>query len=92
MREYLGQVRGIGRFLWQNKRDDAMLGAMRRTIQGRLALISGEDQEGVFEQLAETTGLTLEQVIEAMTRNEVREPGTMVRVTRNLQKIYQQIN
>ncbi len=92
MREYLGQVRGIGRFLWRNKRDDALLGAMRRNIQRRLALISGENHEGIFAQLAETTGLTEEQVIEAMTRQQVREPGTMVRVTRNLQKIYQHIN
>ncbi|MFK7911093.1 MAG: DUF4350 domain-containing protein [Akkermansiaceae bacterium] len=92
MREYLGQVRGIGRFLWRNKRDDAMLGAMRRNINRRLALISGEHHEGIFEQLSETTGLSVEQVIEAMTREQIREPGTMVRVTRNLQQIYQHIN
>lgn len=92
MREYLGQVRGIGRFLWRHKRDDAMLGAMRRNISRRLALTSGEHHEGIFEQLAETTGLGVEQVIEAMTRERIREPGTMVRVTRNLQKIYQRIN
>lgn len=92
MREFSGQVRGIGRFLWQNKRDDAMLGAMRRNINRKLALVSGEHHEGVFEQLSTVTDLPVEQVIEAMTREQIREPGVMVRVTRNLQKIYQHIN
>ena len=93
MREYLGQVRGIGRFLWRHKRDDAMLGALRRHITRRLALASGDEHhEGIFEQLAEVTGLPVEQVIEAMTREQVHDPGVMVRITRNLQKIYQHIN
>ena len=92
MREYLGQVRGIGRFLWRHKRDDAMLGALRRSITRRLALTSGENHEGIFEQLAGITGLPVEQVIEAMSREYVHEPGAMVRITRNLQKIYQHIN
>lgn len=92
MREFSGQVRGIGRFLWRNKRDDVLLGALRRNINRKLALISGVHHEGIFDQLSATTGLSVEQVIEAMTREHVREPGTMVRVTRNLQKIYQHIN
>ena len=92
MREYLGQVRGIGRFLWGHKRDDALLGAMRRNINRQLALVSGEQHEGIFEQLSERADLPVEQVIEAMTREQIREPGAMVRVTRNLQKIYQHIN
>ena len=70
-----------------------MLGALRRSITRRLALTSGENyHEGIFEQLAGITGLPVEQVIEAMTREFVHEPGAMVRITRNLQKIYQHIN
>ena len=91
-REFSGQVRGIGRFLWKNKRDDALLGALRQNISRRIALTSGGQHEGLFEQLAASTNLPVEQVIEAMTRQDIREPGTMVRVTRNLQKIYQQFN
>ena len=38
-----------------------------------------------IDQLAEKSGLSRAAVIEAMTRNNTREPGVMVRVVKNLQ-------
>lgn len=87
LREYSSQVRGIGRFLWHHKRDDAMLVAMRATVNRSLSLRPGASQEGVFEQLSEKSGLPVEGVIEAMTRERIHDPGVMVRVTKNLQLI-----
>lgn len=92
VREYSGQVRGIGRFLWRHKRDDTMLASLRRTVNRRLSLGEEGTHEGVFEQLAERTGLPVESVIEAMTRSQVREPGVMVRVVKNLQHILKKIH
>lgn len=87
LREYSSQVRGIGRFLWHHKRDDVMLGALRASVNRGLSIQPGSSHEGIFDQLAERSGLPLESVIEAMTRINVRDPGTMVRVTQNLQTI-----
>lgn len=92
MREFSGQVRGIGRFLWRQKRDDSMLAAMRGTISRRLSLTPDGNHEGVFDQLAASTALPLEAIVEAMTREQIREPGVMVRVVRNLQLIRKHIN
>jgi hypothetical protein len=85
-------VRGIGRFLWHHKRDDSMLAAMRGSISRRLSLDATGNHEGVFDQLAESTSLPVESIIEAMTREQIREPGVMVRVVRNLQLILKHIN
>ena len=92
MREFSGQVRGIGRFLWRHKRDDSMLAAMRGTISRRLSLTPDGSHEGIFDQLAASTALPVEAIIEAMTREQIREPGVMVRIVRNLQLILKHIN
>ena len=91
-REFSEQVRGIGRFLWRHKRDDTLLGALRAIVNRRLSLHPGMSQEGIFEQLSSTTGLPIDSVIEAMTREHITEPGVMVRVTKNLQKILKYIH
>ena len=91
-REFTEQLRGIGRFLWRHKRDDSLLGSLRAHINRALSLHAGISDEGIFEQLADKTGLPVESVIEAMTREQVTEPGVMVRVTQNLQKILKHIN
>jgi len=91
-REFTEQIRGIGRFLWRHKRDDALLGAMRATVNRRLSVNPGISQEGIFEQLSEKTQLPVESVIEALTREQVTEPAVMIRVTQNLQKILKHIH
>ena len=91
-REFTEQLRGIGRFLWRHKRDDTLLGALRANVNRALSHYPGVSHEGIFDQLAEMTGLPIESVIEAMTREKITEPGVMVRVTQNLQKILKHIN
>ncbi|NWK53988.1 hypothetical protein HW115_00065 [Verrucomicrobiaceae bacterium N1E253] len=91
MREYLSLMRGMGRFFWKYKRDDVMLSAMRSAVSRNLSMQPGASQEGIFEQLAEKSGISEEEVIEAMTRENVHEPGVMVRITRNLQKMMQHL-
>lgn len=91
-REFSEQLRGTGRFLWRHQRDDALLGALRANVHRRLSLRPGMSREGVFEQLAATSGLPQESVVEAMTRERITEPGAMVRVTSNLQKILKHIH
>jgi len=95
-REFSGQVRGVGRFLWRQKREDAILDALRSQVNRRLSLRVGgvsdvDSTDAVFENLAEQSGLSVEEVTEAMTRKNVREAGAMVRVVKNLQKIRNQI-
>lgn len=92
IREVSGQVRGIGRFLWRHKRDDAMLASLRGAVNRKLSLDADGSHQAAFEQLAHSTGLPVASVIEAMTRTHVREPGAMVRVVRHLQQILQTIN
>jgi len=92
MREFSDQVRGIGRFLWRHKCDDAMLAALRASVSRRLSLGAQGNHEGIFEQLATTTAIPVESIIEAMTREQIREPGVMVRVVKNLQRILKNIN
>ncbi|BDS05649.1 hypothetical protein NT6N_06890 [Oceaniferula spumae] len=91
-REFSEQVRGIGRFLWHHKRDDALLGALRANVNRKLSLQPGIGHEGIFEQLADSTSLPVESIIEAMTREHINEPGVMVRVTKNLQIILKNIH
>lgn len=87
MREHTSQVRGIGRFLWRNKRDDVMLDAMRASVNRRLSLAPGPASEAAFEQIAKQSNLPVVDVTEAMIRKQIHEPGAMVRVIKNLQQI-----
>ena len=87
MREFSSQVRGIGRFLWQHKRDDTMLSAMRASVNRSFSLQSGVSGQVVYEQLSEKSGVPLESVIEAMTRENVHEPSVALRMIQNLQLI-----
>jgi hypothetical protein len=48
---------------------------------------AGQAEESMIETFAEKSGLDVEQVIEALTRDNVTEAGDMVRITRNLQTI-----
>ena len=87
MREFSSQVRGIGRFLWQHKRGDTMLNAMRASVNRRFSLQAGTSQQAVYEQLSENTGIPLKSVIEAMTRENVQETNVALRMIQNLQLI-----
>lgn len=92
VREFTEQLLGVGRFLWRHKRDDAMLASLRRRVEARLVLDPSHESDKYFDQLAEKSGLSRAAVIEAMTRNNTREPGVMVRVVKNLQHMLKFIN
>lgn len=92
MREFSTQVQGVGRFLWKQKREDAMLSALRGSVNKHLSVGSYGDSDAVFAQLAESSSLPLESVVEAMTRNNIREHSVMVRVVKHLQIILKTIN
>lgn len=47
----------------------------------------GQAEESLIETFAEQSGLGVEEVLEALTREDVNEAGDMVRITRNLQTI-----
>ena len=91
-REFTEQLRGVGRFLWRHKRDDSLLNSLRGHVNRALSLQPSGSDEGVFEQIAEKTGMPVASVSEAMTREQITEPAVMVRVTQNLQKILKHIN
>jgi hypothetical protein len=90
--EFSGQTRGIGRFLWRHKRDDVMLASLRGAVNRKLSHRDDSNNEHAYEQIAHRADLPLASVVEAMTRDHVREPGVMVRVVRNLQHILKTIN
>ncbi|MGB0992415.1 MAG: hypothetical protein ACPG32_08095, partial [Akkermansiaceae bacterium] len=81
-----------GRFLWKHKRDDTMLAAMRSQVQRSLTKRGEADNESLFERLATGANLPVESVIEAMSRQEIREPASMTRVIQNLQLIHKYLN
>ncbi len=91
LRDISGAVRGVGRFLWKYRRDDVLLAAMRSQVNRALGLQPAASREGIYEQLSEKSGIPIESVIEAMTRQDVRDPGVMVRLIRNLQIIRQSL-
>ena len=93
MRDFSGQLQGVGRFLWRYKSEEALLAALRSSITRKVG--SGGEQgqdKDFFEKLAERSSLPVGAVIEAMSSHGIRDHGTMVRVVRNLQAILQTIN
>lgn len=90
--ELSSQLRGVGRFLWSHKRDDVLLESLRSMVRRRLSMSGGRLDEGLFEQLAGQSGLKLEEVLEAMTREAVHDAGVMVRMTNHLQLILNTLN
>jgi hypothetical protein len=90
LRLFSGQIRGVGQFFWRQKREDVMLEALRNQVKqsgglGTSPLADSDDK--VFDRLVEQCELSKEEVTEAMTQQEIREPGMMVRVIKNLQKM-----
>lgn len=88
-RGYAQSVANTGRFLWKYKSSDALLTAIRENIYRSSGMFNTEGQadESLFENLAESSDIEVEEVIEALTRDNVNDAGDMVRITRNLQTI-----
>lgn len=88
-RDYAQSVSNTGRFLWKYKSSGVLLKSMRENLLRRSGMFNaqGQAEESLIETFAEKSGLDVEEVIEALTRENVNEAGDMVRITRNLQTI-----
>ncbi len=88
-RDYLQSVRNTGRFLWKYKSSGVLLRSMRENVLRRSGMFGADGQvEGAMvETFSEKSGLDVEEVLEALTRDHVNEAGDMVRITKNLQTI-----
>ncbi len=88
-RFYAQSVLNTGRFLWKYKSADVLLNSLRQNLLKTSGMFhaDGQVKESLIESFAEKSGLGVEEVIEALTRNNINEAGDMVRITRNLQTI-----
>ena len=88
-RSYEKQLLATGDFLWTHKKDDSLLNPLRNEVRRRCGAF-GHDaiaEETLFENLHSSSGLSLELIQEAMTKTQVHDATTMVRITQNLQTI-----
>lgn len=88
-RSYEKQLLATGDFLWSHKQDDALLNPLRDEVKRRCGAFGNAtiSQEQLYETLSAASGLSLEDVQEAMSRQMVHDAGLMVRITQNLQTI-----
>jgi len=88
-RDYLEAVKNHGHFLWGHKRYKALLDPLRNEIYSRSSLFNddGEVSPAMVETLAEMSGVSEDNVLEALSRNENIDGQRMVEITRNLQTI-----
>jgi len=88
-RDYAQSVSNTGRFLWKYKSAGVLLTSMRENLLRTSGMFNAEGQaeESMIEIFAQKSGLDVEEVIEALTREQVNEAGDMVRITKNLQTI-----
>lgn len=88
-RNYAELLSNSGKFLWRNKCDAALLQPLRDAV----ARQSGEpfaqslDSQALVSKLSESSGIAPELVAEAMTRTDVRDANSMVRITKTLQSL-----
>lgn len=83
------QMLAVGHFFWGQKRDDLVLQPLRDEVVRRAGGIGtdGFIEDGLLERLAGVSGISLEEVQEAMTKTSVRDSSVMVRIARNLQHL-----
>lgn len=88
-RSYEKQLLATGDFLWSHKQDEALLNPLRDEVRRRSGAFGNAtiSQDQLHETLSAASGLSLEDVQEAMTRQMVHDAGLMVRITQNLQTI-----
>lgn len=88
-RDYSQSLGNTGRFLWKYKSSGVLLRSIRENLLRRSGMFDADGQvEGaMIETFSEKSGLDVEEVIEALSRDHVNEAGDMVRVTKNLQTI-----
>lgn len=89
-RSYAQQVSNTGKFLWRHKCDAALLQPLRDAVvrkAGHGYHTHDPDTHALVEKLTAASGLAPEIVTEAMTRTEVRDAHSMVRISKTLQSL-----
>ena len=90
-RSFLNHVRGWGHFLWKRKAPDTLLEPLRAELMEGYELSQANATEltrlPLMEVFVQRTGLTLDEVIEALTRRDISDPTTLTKVVANLQKM-----
>ncbi len=88
-RDYAQTVRNTGHFLWKQKRLGSLLDPLRDQIYQRSGLFNpdGEAKERLIETLSESSGVSPEEVLEALSSIHSDDSTTVVRITKNLQTI-----
>jgi len=80
---YSDDLSASARFLWRKKQ----LHHYFRPLRDRIENKNHGDSESHYQLLAEKSGLSREEVVEAMTASEVKDPASLTRIVRRLQTI-----
>jgi hypothetical protein len=88
-RNYAKQVKSTGQFLWRHKREDALLKSLRDAVVKKSGHFydQGLDSTALIDSLSQSSSIELDLVTEAMTRTDVRDSSSMVRISKTLQQI-----
>lgn len=90
-RQYDELLLAGGRFLWKRKAVAPLLLPLREEIQRRFhlrhELVSEAERASLFEELSARSGMKLEEVIEAMSREDLQDGATLTRVVRGLKQL-----
>ena len=80
---YGKELTASARFLWRKKQLQFYL----RPLRDRIEADNRDDPELLYQKLADQSGLTREEVIEAMTVSENKDPASFTQIVRRLQTI-----
>ena len=80
-----------GAFLWKSKAVDALVDPIRRRIfkryRDRSQMDSGEILAQATDELSESTGISKNRVRAALKHAQVKDPGQLTAILRDLQKL-----
>ncbi len=80
---YGKELSASARFLWRKKQLHHYL----RPLRDRIEAEHREDPETLYQNLAEQSGLSREEVVEAMTAPQTKDPASLTRIVHRLQTI-----
>ncbi len=84
--EYGAHLLSSSLFLWRQNQIQGLLSPLHARIEsGR----KGEEDDVFYQRLADESELTVTEVQEAMGKFDAKDPGKLVRVTRNLKNLSQ---
>lgn len=90
-REFTSHLSMAGAFLWKSKAVEALLDPIRRRIfnryRQRSTMDSGEILAQATDELSESTGLSKNRVRAALKHAQVKDPGQLTAILRDLQKL-----